>query len=59
MTERSFAAPSRVIYRIGLHTLPDSFRGATKIITNKAFVQTQERLWRRDFCDVAKLRRAE
>ena len=59
MTERSFAAPSRVIYRIGMHTIPDSFCAATKIITNKASVHIQERLWRRDFCDGAKVRHAK
>ena len=57
MTERSFAASSRVIYRISVHTIPDSFCAATKIITNKASVHIQERLWRRDFCDGAKRRR--
>ena len=59
MTERSFAAPSRVIYGIDMHTIPDSFCAATKIITNKASVHIQERLWWRDFCDVAKLCRVE
>ena len=37
----------------------DSFCAATKIIPDMASVPTQERLWRRDFCDGAKLRRAD
>ena len=54
MTERSFAALSRVIYgRIDMHTIQDSFCAATKVITNKASVHVQERLWWRDFCDGA------
>ena len=42
-----------------MHTIPDSFCAATKIITNKASVHIQERLWRRDFCDGAKVRHAK
>ena len=38
---------------------PDSFCAAKKIISDWASVHTQERLWRRDFCDEAKLRRAD
>ena len=30
-----------------------------KIIPDMASVHTKERLWRRDFCDVAKLRSAD
>ena len=37
----------------------DSFCAATKIIPDMASVPTQERLWRRDFCDGANLRRAD
>ena len=37
----------------------DSFCAAIKIIPDRASVHTQERLWRRDFCDGAKLRRAD
>ena len=48
----------RVKYRRGVHTIRDSFWAATNIISDWAFVHTQERLWRRDFCDWAKLRRA-
>ena len=36
-------------------TLPDSFRAGTKIIPDGATIHTQERLWRRDYCDWAKL----
>ena len=39
--------------------MPDSFCAATKIIPDRASVHTQERLWRVDFCDGAKLRRAD
>ena len=45
--------------RYGVHTLPDSFFAATKIITNKASVHIQEQLWRRDFCGGAKRRCVE
>ena len=40
-------------------TLHDSFGAAMKIIPDRAPVHTQERLWRRDFSDGAKLRRAD
>ena len=57
------AAPRRsqkwkVTYRIGVHTIPDSFCAATKMISDRASIHIMERLWRRDFCDGAKLRRA-
>ena len=46
MPERRYATPKkRVVYRIGVHTLPDSFCAATKIITNKASVHIQEQLY--------------
>ena len=63
MPERRYATPKkRVIYRIGVHTLPDRFCAATKIITNKASVHIQEQLWRRDIFlwrSEASLRRVE
>ena len=40
-------------------TLSDSFGAAMKIIPDRAPVHTQERLWRRDFSDGAKTRRAD
>ena len=42
-----------------VHTIPDSFWAATKIILDRALVHTKERLSRRDFCDGAKLRCAD
>ena len=42
-----------------VHTVPERFCVAVKTIPDKASVHTQERLWRRDFCDGAKLRRAD
>ena len=42
-----------------VHTITDSFWAATKIIPDRASLQTQERLWRRDFCNGAKLLRAD
>ena len=37
----------------------DSFCAAIKIIPDRVSVHTQERLWRRDLCGEAKLRRAD
>ena len=37
-----------------VHTVPERFCVAVKTIPDKASVHTQERLWRRDFCDGAK-----
>ena len=37
----------------------DSFCAAIKIIPDRASVHTKERLWWRDFCDGARLRRAD
>ena len=46
--------------RLGFgHTIPDNFGAAMKIIPDRAPVHTQERLWRRDFSNGAKLRRAD
>ena len=42
-----------------VHSIPDSFCAARKIIPDRASVHTQERLQRRDFCDAVKLRRAD
>ena len=42
-----------------VHTVPERFCVAVKTIPDKASVHTQERLWRRDFCDGAKLHRAD
>ena len=42
-----------------VHTLPNSFCAATKIMLDRASVHIQQRLWRRAFCDGAKLRRAD
>ena len=41
-----------------VHTLPDRFSAAWKKILVRAFVHIRERLWWRDFCNGAKLRRA-
>ena len=40
-------------------TKPDYVCAGTKIIPDRTFHHTQERLWRRDFCDGAKLSRAD
>ena len=46
--------------RLGFgHTIPDNFGAAMKIIPDRAPVHTQERLWRRDFSNGAKLHRAD
>ena len=42
-----------------VHTLPDSFCTATKIMLGRASVHTKERLWWHDFCDGTKLRHAD
>ena len=42
-----------------VHTIPGSFCAASKIIPDGASVHTQARLWRRDFCNGAKLRCAD
>ena len=39
-------------------TIPDRFCATAKIMPERASLHTQERLWQRDFCDGAKLRRA-
>ena len=39
-----------------VHTIPGSFCAASKIRPDGASVHTQARLWRRDFCNGAKLR---
>ena len=39
-------------------TIPDRFCATAKIMPERSSVHTQERLWQRDFCDGAKLRRA-
>ena len=41
------------------HTIPDNFGAAMKIIPDRAPIRTQERLWRRDFSNGAKTRRAD
>ena len=42
-----------------VHTLPDIFCTATKIMLGRASVHTKERLWWHDFCDGTKLRDAD
>ena len=42
---------------VKVHTIPGSFYAATKIRPDRTFVYTQKSLWRRDFCDEAKLLR--
>ena len=42
-----------------VHSIPDSFRAGIKIILERVSVHTQKTVWRRDFCDRAKLRRAD
>ena len=44
---------------VKVHTIPDSFCAVTKIRPDRTSVYTQKKLWRRDFCDEAKLRRAD
>ena len=44
---------------LAVHTIPDSSCAATKTISDRASVHTQELLWRRDYCDGAKLSRAD
>ena len=46
-----------VITLLGYVLIPDC--AATKIISDRASLQTQERLWRRDFVDGATLRHAD
>ena len=63
VTKRSCAALSlnwRVTYRIGVHTIRDSFsRRHENQIPDNASIHTRERLWRRDFCNGMKLRSAD
>ena len=42
-----------------VHTIPDNFCVASKIIPDRASVDTEERLWRHNFCDRGRLRRAD
>lgn len=42
-----------------VHTIPDNFCVASKIIQDRASVDTQERLWRHNFCDRGRVRRAD
>ena len=60
---RSFYLHQRsilLVFQLGyVQTIPDNFCAATKIIPARASVHTQERLWRRDFCDGERLRHAD
>ena len=51
--------PREIWVRNYVHSIPNNVRAATKIIPDRASVQTQERLRWRDFCDEAKLRLAD
>ena len=58
----SFETPGTVEQGLGesyVHTIPDNFCVASKIIQDRASVDTQERLWRHNFCDQGRLRRAD
>ena len=59
MLFKSFCKYFSFINLHGQTIILDSFCAAMKIIPATASVHTQERLWRRDFCNGAKLRRAD
>ena len=54
-----FGGSGRGRYLGYVDTIPGSFYAVTKIIPDRLFIHTKERLWRRRLCDGAKLRRAD
>ena len=52
-------SPTTLLRLRSHYTARDSFCAAMKFISDSAFVYTQERFWRRDFSDAAKLCRVD
>ena len=50
-----FPWPREIWVRDCVHSILNNVRATTNIIPDRASVRTQERLWRSDFCDGAKL----